>query len=123
MENESEYLPELSLKIDEVVKILDIVVSPEFEAILSARLAALTQRISQYAPKAAPRPDDAAWEVIRKAVLKRDRHQCALGLTTDRPLHVHHLIPVAKGGKTIPENLLALCDDCHGKIHPWSGGE
>ena len=29
----------------------------------------------------------------------------------------HHLVPVAKGGKTVSENLIQLCEDCHAHLH------
>jgi 5-methylcytosine-specific restriction endonuclease McrA len=28
-----------------------------------------------------------------------------------------HIIPVAKQGSNQPENLMALCHDCHKKVH------
>lgn len=30
-------------------------------------------------------------------------------------LQIDHIIPVAKGGKTIPSNLRVLCDKCNRK--------
>lgn len=30
-----------------------------------------------------------------------------------RNLEVHHLKPLAKGGKDVPENTVHLCKDCH----------
>ena len=29
----------------------------------------------------------------------------------------HHILPQACGGKTVPENLAALCDNCHYATH------
>jgi hypothetical protein len=55
---------------------------------------------------------------LRYAVLKRDCFRCVvcgrspathLGLV----LHVDHIIPIAKGGKTVIENLRSLCEDCN----------
>lgn len=55
---------------------------------------------------------------LRYAVLKRDSFRCVvcgrspatqLGLV----LHVDHIVPVAKGGKTVFENLRSLCEDCN----------
>ena len=37
-------------------------------------------------------------------------------------LHVDHIVPIARGGKTIPDNLQVLCADCNlGKgVHQMS---
>lgn len=29
----------------------------------------------------------------------------------------HHIVPIVLGGNDIPSNRVALCDECHGKIH------
>lgn len=29
----------------------------------------------------------------------------------------HHIVPIVLGGNDIPSNKVALCDECHGKIH------
>ena len=29
----------------------------------------------------------------------------------------HHILPVKRGGKSTPDNLMALCQGCHNKIH------
>ena len=31
--------------------------------------------------------------------------------------HVHHLIPISRGGDNRESNLIPLCTDCHGLIH------
>ena len=31
--------------------------------------------------------------------------------------HVHHIFPLSKGGDNREVNLIALCTECHGKIH------
>ena len=53
---------------------------------------------------------------IRYNVLKRDNFSCVLcGATTKDgvKLHVDHIIPVSKGGKTVMNNLRTLCDRCN----------
>ena len=38
-------------------------------------------------------------------------------------LQVHHLLTVASGGGNDPDNLLTLCDACHGGVHSVAAGE
>jgi predicted kinase len=64
----------------------------------------------------------AAWDRLRKQVLERDRWLCqaclrngqitALGVRA-RDHAVDHVVPKAYGGTDDPENLEALCRDCH----------
>lgn len=55
---------------------------------------------------------------LRYTVLKRDSFRCVtcgrspathLGIV----LHVDHIVPAARGGKTVIENLRCLCADCN----------
>ena len=55
---------------------------------------------------------------LRYEVLKRDRFRCVLCGASPAThlgcvLHVDHIIPWSKGGKTIPENLRSLCEPCN----------
>ena len=55
---------------------------------------------------------------MRLSILKRDRYRCVLcgaipSLDPSVELHIDHIIPVSKGGKTIPENLQTLCARCN----------
>ena len=53
---------------------------------------------------------------MRYDILTRDGHRCVIcGATVADgvKLHVDHIIPVSKGGKTIPSNLRTLCDRCN----------
>lgn len=53
---------------------------------------------------------------IRYNVLKRDNFKCQLCGNTVKDgakLHVDHIIPVSKGGKTVMSNLQTLCDRCN----------
>ena len=34
-------------------------------------------------------------------------------------IHRHHVKMLAFGGENMPENLVALCENCHSAIHPW----
>jgi 5-methylcytosine-specific restriction endonuclease McrA len=52
---------------------------------------------------------------VRQYVLERDRHQCqSCGKTTQQsPLHIDHIIPLAKGGTNDLSNLHTLCQRCN----------
>ncbi|AUC83665.1 hypothetical protein CW733_05625 [Lacinutrix sp. Bg11-31] len=53
---------------------------------------------------------------LRYEILKRDNwtcQSCGKGIKQGATLHIDHIIPVAKGGKTKRENLQTLCDKCN----------
>lgn len=55
---------------------------------------------------------------LRYAVLVRDHFKCVLcgnspAVDPGCHLHVDHIVPWSKGGKTIPENLRTLCEQCN----------
>ena len=53
---------------------------------------------------------------LRYDIMKRDHFRCVLCGRTAKEgvkLHVDHIVPVAKGGLTVPENLRTLCDSCN----------
>lgn len=53
---------------------------------------------------------------LRYDILQRDGFRCQLCGRTAQDgvkLHVDHIIPVAKGGKTTWDNLRTLCEDCN----------
>lgn len=53
---------------------------------------------------------------LRYDILARDNFACKIcGRTANDnvKLHVDHIHPISKGGKTIPENLQTLCQDCN----------
>lgn len=54
---------------------------------------------------------------LRYDILHRDNFKCQIcGRTAQEDnvkLHVDHIIPISKGGKTVPENLRTLCQDCN----------
>lgn len=55
-------------------------------------------------------------ESLRYDVFKRDGFRCCIcGATAQdgAKLHVDHIIPVSKGGKTVMSNLQTLCDRCN----------
>lgn len=58
------------------------------------------------------------WDDIRKKILQRDGYRCQRCGRTDTELHVHHIVPLSKGGSSDPSNLITLCRECHESIHP-----
>lgn len=53
---------------------------------------------------------------LRYKILKRDQFRCCIcGATVADgvKLHVDHILPVSKGGKTIESNLRTLCQHCN----------
>lgn len=60
---------------------------------------------------------------LRYDILKRDGFKCQIcGYSQEDgiKLHVDHILPVAKGGKTIKRNLRTLCENCNlGKSHKY----
>lgn len=62
-------------------------------------------------------------QVLIMSILKAS--QCEISRWhTPTPLRYvnHHIQPEAAGGKTVPENIAALCDSCHYSVHRvmWS---
>ena len=52
----------------------------------------------------------------RYLIFVRDKFTCQICGRTQKDgvkLHIDHIIPVSKGGKTVPENLRVLCDQCN----------
>lgn len=53
---------------------------------------------------------------LRYNILQRDGFRCQIcGASADQgaKLEVDHIIPVSKGGLTIPQNLRTLCENCN----------
>lgn len=53
---------------------------------------------------------------LRYSILQRDGFRCQIcgrGAEDGVKLHVDHIIPVSKGGKTVENNLRTLCEDCN----------
>lgn len=53
---------------------------------------------------------------LRYDILRRDGFRCQLCGATQKDgyrLHVDHIIPVSRGGQTVPSNLRTLCERCN----------
>lgn len=59
-----------------------------------------------------------AWRKIRKAFLLKQPfcEMCAKEKRMTLATEVHHILPLAHGGKNDNENLMALCKSCHSRI-------
>ena len=53
---------------------------------------------------------------LRAKVLARDGHACK-NCSSRRALHAHHVVWRSQGGPTVLDNLLTLCNRCHGLVH------
>lgn len=54
---------------------------------------------------------------VKAYVLSRDGYQCRKCKTKKGKLHVHHIVFKSNHGTDSPNNLIALCNSCHDKIH------
>jgi len=62
------------------------------------------------------RLDPEAYESLRQEVLRRDGWRCqSCGTTTN--LEVHHKEFRSHSGHDAEENLITLCNACHGAVH------
>jgi hypothetical protein len=54
---------------------------------------------------------------LRHLIAERDQYRCAYCLTSEENcglrMHIDHIIPEVKGGKTVPENLCLVCFSCN----------
>ncbi|MCI8648741.1 MAG: HNH endonuclease [Anaerotruncus sp.] len=57
---------------------------------------------------------------LRERIMKRDNYTCQICgkyMPDEVGLQIDHIVPIAKGGKTIPSNLRVLCSKCNGSKH------
>lgn len=55
---------------------------------------------------------------LRKEIARRDNYTCQICgkyMPDGVGLHIDHIVPVSKGGKTVPSNLQVLCSRCNGR--------
>lgn len=63
---------------------------------------------TKVASRPRPVPAKLRWQVLREA-----DYTCQSCGAKDRPMHVDHVVPRAKGGGNDRDNLQALCDKCN----------
>ena len=53
---------------------------------------------------------------LRYQIMKRDNYTCKICgkcMPNGNDIHIDHIIPISKGGKTVPSNLQVLCSKCN----------
>lgn len=56
--------------------------------------------------------------ILRRKIMIRDRYTCQIcgkHMPDEVGLHIDHIIPVSKGGKSVESNLRVLCSKCNGR--------
>ena len=57
-------------------------------------------------------------KALREQIAQRDHYTCQICgkyMPDGVGLHIDHIVPIAKGGKSVPSNLQVLCSKCNGK--------
>lgn len=64
---------------------------------------------------------DPRWQELRLRIMDRDGFRCFHCESNERTLHVHHIFykKAAKAWEYEPENLITLCERCHGRIENY----
>lgn len=107
-------------RLDRVEKEVRKEVSGELQALVDAANKAygeIEEEWNLYCTAYSGYPPD--WSERRAAVLDRDGHrcrQCGKGYVRralERRLHIHHVVPLGRGGNHALSNLITLCLKCH----------
>lgn len=53
---------------------------------------------------------------IRAEIFKRCDYKC-VNCGSEDYLIMHHIVPLGRGGKDVPSNIVLLCNECHRKVH------
>lgn len=80
---------------------------------------ALAKPISRAAEKKqSDRSKERQWQMVRQAVLVRDRYRCR-SCGTPEKVDVHHIRFRSRGGEDSTTNCAAMCRVCHAEIHAY----
>lgn len=85
--------------------------------ILGEELNSRSQKLTElydYWPEVPPDWDDRRCDAI---TTNENCVNCGRSESRSKPLHVHHSVPISKGGSHKPSNLIVLCERCHSKRH------
>ena len=77
------------------------------------------RRWNEKRPNTSERGYGSRWQKIRKAYLSRNPicNKCERKGRTTAADTVHHIIDIKNGGTHNLDNLMALCRDCHERVH------
>ena len=116
--NVGESLPkELTIDLSEARKQAELEAREEVEVLTNST----TQRSSEYSRSAA----------IRHYVKNRANGHCEgcqepapfTSKTGEPYLHAHHIFELSDGGSDTPDTVIALCPNCHFRVHHGEDGE
>ena len=56
-------------------------------------------------------------DTVKNHVMKQQHYKCLI-CHKELPArkHFHHVIPISKGGGNLPDNIIAVCSNCHDEI-------
>ena len=77
----------------------------------------ILQNDTPAARRMAKPPEDPIPQAVRRAVKARADNHCERCRRFCEYPHLHHVRLRSQGGGHTPDNLLALCDGCHGIVH------
>lgn len=68
-----------------------------------------------------------AWAWVCRQVFERDRHRCTrcnkeFEYYFSTGAEYDHILPIYRGGNSLPENVRLLCEDCHKRRHRHNPG-
>lgn len=55
-------------------------------------------------------------KALREQIMERDNYTCQICgryMPDGFGLHIDHIVPISKGGRSVPENLQVLCAKCN----------
>ncbi|WP_018933295.1 HNH endonuclease [Gracilibacillus lacisalsi] len=56
------------------------------------------------------------FEAIKPKIWRQLSHECSNCGATEK-LHLHHIVPLVKGGSNRITNITPLCEECHSRVH------